>query len=160
MKECRKCGETKPMLAFYAHRSTKDRRANYCMDCQRAATREWNAQHAEQVRARNKAYAESNGKTASRGHRKYWLKMYGLTPETYDALLEQQGGVCAICQMPERYIDARTGNPRRLAVDHDHQTNKVRGLLCGRCNRSIGQFADDHERLARASDYLRRAAEM
>lgn len=158
-KECRKCGVTKPLLAFYAHRSTKDGRNTHCSECQRAQARAWNAANRERIKARNAAYAAANPDRRKRDHRQWWLKMYGLNQESYAALLAEQGGACAICELPERVIDARTGEPRRLSVDHCHTTGRVRGLLCGRCNRSIGQFADDHERLMRASEYLRRAAE-
>jgi hypothetical protein len=160
-KTCTKCHQTKPVLSFYAHRGTKDRVSTYCKDCQKAASRAWTAAHAEHVRARNAAYNADPANRAKkpRANRQWWLKQYGIDVEQYEAMLADQGGVCAICLLPERYVDARTGNPRRLSVDHDHQTGRVRGLLCGRCNRSVGQFADDHERLARAAAYLRRAAE-
>lgn len=160
VKMCTKCGQTKPRITFYLNRNTKDGRATYCADCQRAATRAWNAANADRVRQRNAEARAANKATRPGDHRRYWLGLYGLTEEQYDALVEKQGGVCAICLMPERYVDARTGMPRRLAVDHDHETGRVRGLLCGRCNRSIGQFADDHERLTRAAEYLKRAAVM
>jgi hypothetical protein len=154
-KVCRKCGQTKPLLDFYAHRTTKDGRANYCRTCQTAATAAWQKANAEQTRTQ-RAARKAEGKTP-RDHRQWWLRLYRLTPETYARLLEQQGGACAICLHPERYIDKRTGEPRRLAVDHDHATGGVRGLLCGRCNRGIGQFGDDPDALARATDYLRQA---
>ena len=58
---------------------------------------------------------------------------YGLAASAYDVMLAQQGGVCRICKLP-----CSTG--KRLAVDHDHVTGKVRGLLCRRCNRGLGHF--------------------
>ena len=66
-------------------------------------------------------------------------------------MLKAQNGVCAICQQ----------NPkdRRLAVDHDHRTMRVRGLLCNTCNRAIGQMGDDPVRLRRAAEYLGEVAE-
>ena len=53
----------------------------------------------------------------------------GVTVEDYDRLLAAQGGGCAICGNPPK--------TRRLDVDHDHRTGKVRGLLCHRCNRAL-----------------------
>ena len=75
-------------------------------------------------------------------------KVYGITIEAYNLLLEWQGGVCYICRKPSRV--------RRLSVDHDHNTGKVRGLLCRRCNREIlGYFANDQiDVFQRAIDYL------
>lgn len=70
---------------------------------------------------------------------------YGLTPKDYNALLASQGGVCAIC---------RRRPAHRLCVDHDHQTGKVRGLLCACCNGGVGQFRDDPTLLRLAADYL------
>jgi hypothetical protein len=158
VKTCTKCGETKPKLSFYLHRGTADGRSTYCAECQKAQTRAWNAANREKIAARNAAWAAANPDRKKRDHRQYWLKLYGLDQAAYAAMLADQGGVCAICRLPEQYIDPRTGEPRRLAVDHCHETGKVRGLLCGRCNRSIGQFANDHERLTRAAEYLKKAA--
>jgi len=71
---------------------------------------------------------------------------YGLKLFEYQELLHKQHGVCAICQKGQ--------GDRRLAVDHEHVTGKVRGLLCSRCNRSIGAFEDNQTLLLRAAAYL------
>lgn len=83
-------------------------------------------------------------------HGKYVERTYNITAEQYWKLYEAQGGRCAICRRA-------TGKTRRLAVDHDHKTNEIRGLLCKTCNRyGIGIFArDDAEVLDRAAEYLR-----
>ena len=62
-------------------------------------------------------------------------------------MLENQNGVCAIC-----LNSCNSG--MRLAVDHCHETGKVRQLLCRRCNQSIGKFNDDPILLQKAVDYL------
>jgi hypothetical protein len=72
---------------------------------------------------------------------------YGLTPEDYAKRLDDQGGRCAVCNGIEQ-----TG--RALAIDHDHATGEVRGLLCGRCNTALGLLGDDPTRLASALEYL------
>lgn len=75
------------------------------------------------------------------------LLVYGLTWDEYDLLLACQEGRCAICG----------GTPRRyaLAVDHDHRTGEIRGLLCSRCNHKLlGSANDDPVRLRKAADYL------
>jgi len=72
---------------------------------------------------------------------------YGISPETYAAVLKAQGGRCAICRNVPRSI--------RLAVDHDHKTGEVRGLLCKRCNHDLlGGGHDDVIMLFRAIEYL------
>jgi hypothetical protein len=86
---------------------------------------------------------------------------YGLDAATHEALLALQGGACAICQKAR-------GVRRALAVDHDHELARqhdhdedkgcqqcVRGLLCKRCNRLLGEFRDDPESFDRAAAYLR-----
>jgi hypothetical protein len=77
-------------------------------------------------------------------------KNFGITISEYDAMLSRQKGVCAICEKPNRYKDGR-----RLAVDHDHATGKVRGLLCGRCNKGIGLLQESIPTIERAIVYLR-----
>ena len=73
---------------------------------------------------------------------------YGITESDYRAIYEAQGGTCFICQRA-------TGKTKRLAVDHNHKTGEVRGLLCGPCNRGvIGHLRDDTDALRRAITYL------
>ena len=56
--------------------------------------------------------------------------------EVYNALLVAQCGTCALCSKPEMVI--QNGKVKRLALDHDHETGRVRGLLCTQCNRRLG----------------------
>lgn len=70
-----------------------------------------------------------------RAHERYVIKTYGLAPGEYAAMLAAQDGRCAIC--------TRIPRNRRLAVDHDHFTGKVRGLLCYLCNKYLGQWEGD-----------------
>ena len=76
---------------------------------------------------------------------------YGLTSDNYAKLLEHQNGLCAICGLPE------SNKGRRLAIDHDHSTGVIRGLLCGACNKMIGLAYENPETLEAASDYIKRA---
>lgn len=79
--------------------------------------------------------------------RRRLLRQYGLTLQSYAALMFMQGGRCAIC---------RTDRPggKGWAIDHDHTTGAVRGLLCTQCNLGLGQFRDEPEILAAAIGYL------
>lgn|SRR3972149_5037998 len=76
-------------------------------------------------------------------------RSYGITLETYDVLLESQGGVCRVCY-------GVNPDGEMLSVDHDHATRHVRGLLCHRCNIGIGAFRDNPEFLKRATTYVRK----
>ena len=103
--------------------------------------------------ARTRAWAEANPDEWERHRRKSYLKQkYGITPERYDDMLAAQGGVCAVCGTPPE-------DPRgyRMHVDHCHDTGRVRGILCGSCNRGMGNFGDDIARLEAAIRYLQTA---
>ncbi|MCK9571543.1 endonuclease VII domain-containing protein [Candidatus Pacearchaeota archaeon] len=87
------------------------------------------------------------------------LRKYGISPQEYGDILKLQGGGCAICGAEQskdkcKRSKSKTGT-RRLHVDHDHKTGRVRGILCASCNIAIGKFGDDPELLYRASLYLR-----
>lgn len=79
--------------------------------------------------------------------RRSMLKRFGLTEADYERMLEDQGERCAICRRPP-------SSKRRLAVDHDHKTHEVRGLLCGRCNVALGLFNDSIGTIEQALAYL------
>jgi len=72
---------------------------------------------------------------------------FGITLDEYNAILDSQNGVCAIC-------NNKCVSGRNLAVDHDHETDEVRGLLCSKCNTAIGLMDDDSSKMARAIGYL------
>lgn len=102
----------------------------------RAYQREW----ARQWRKNNPEAALLNDRRVN------LMRNYGMTIEDFDALLEAQGGRCAIC-------GTDTPNGRNWHVDHNHDTGKVRGILCSSCNLGIG-FLSTPERLAQATQYL------
>jgi len=81
------------------------------------------------------------------------LRKHGLTPEDYLKMYHDQEALCAICHKPEKRL--RGGVLTALAVDHDHKTGKVRGLLCIRCNTGIAMFDDNPKLLKKAITYLR-----
>jgi len=88
----------------------------------------------------------SNSKVSKFNHN--LIKNYNIDASMYNKLLTEQNNVCAICKRC-------CVSGRRLAVDHDHKTGKVRGLLCGRCNTGLGNFTDSIEFLEEAIKYLK-----
>ncbi len=86
-----------------------------------------------------------------RTERARFPRMYGITLEDFQKMLESQGGVCAICGELETDI-----RKHKLSLDHCHVTGKVRGILCNRCNKLLGHAQDSPEILMRAAGYLRR----
>lgn len=105
---------------------------------------------------RKNAYYRDWYKNSPKSRDRLYQKQYGIGIADYDAMLADQGGVCAICRRAETSIVRRGVNEdtRRLAVDHDHTTGEVRGLLCADCNRAIGLFCDDAATAFRAGAYL------
>lgn len=82
---------------------------------------------------------------------------YGMTLDDYQRMLDAQQGLCAICYERETVKGGRAGGVRPLAIDHDHQTNRVRGLLCQRCNVALGHIRDNvlilHSMIAYLGDH-------
>lgn len=100
----------------------------------------------------NKAEYERNKATYLVNDRKRRLAKYGMTVEDYDTLLEAQGGHCAICHKEQ---NQKSGQPMRLAVDHNHKTGVVRGLLCYYCNRYVvGRRLDNDFYAQRLAQYI------
>lgn len=86
--------------------------------------------------------------------RNYSLRAeHGIGLEDYNTMFMKQGGLCFICENPET-SNSRWGKVLTLAVDHDHKTGKIRGLLCRRCNQVLGKFEDDIKLFKKAISYL------
>ncbi len=114
-------------------------------------TEEWKLNASK--RMKNNKFAYKNGLTGNVTRRKeigrkHQLKRYGLTLEEYDVILAKQSHKCKICEIDETKLRIK------LAVDHDHKTGKVRGLLCDKCNRGIGLLNEDIGTMSKAIIYL------
>jgi hypothetical protein len=80
---------------------------------------------------------------------------YGISKEDYLGLVEQQDNKCAICGNEETAPNTwKKDKPRRLAIDHCHETGIIRGLLCYRCNTTLGKVEDNPELLRNMAAYL------
>lgn len=110
------------------------------------------------IAARAKARREADpAKYDHRARERLVNRLYRISLEERDALEAAQGGTCAICEKAET-TTSKAGRVRRLAIDHCHTSGRVRGLLCGSCNRALGLFGDDPGLLDKAAKYLLRAA--
>jgi hypothetical protein len=81
-------------------------------------------------------------------------KEFGITLHQFELMVKEQNNLCFLCDKPETAIDARTGRVKDLAVDHCHNTLKVRRLLCWVCNTGIGKLLHSPKLLRKAADYL------
>lgn len=131
-KRCPSCKETKSKDLFYKSKTSTDGCQSYCKVC---------------ANFRATSYARENkDKIPTTG---YSLKRrYGITSEDYSRMLEEQNYKCAIC-----FID-KCQSGRNFAVDHNHDTGKIRGLLCSACNMGLGNFKDSPELIKKAINYL------
>jgi hypothetical protein len=100
-------------------------------------------------------YAANREKYLAKMKANNLLKRYGLTADDYEQLLAAQDGKCAICGMTSGWRHRQSGERKKLAVDHCHETGRVRGLLCDRCNTAIGKLNHDPALLQKAIEYLR-----
>ena len=82
------------------------------------------------------------------GRKKNLAALYGITLEEYNVKLVAQNGMCAVCGGPE------TTKNHNLAVDHDHTTGAIRGLLCHHCNIALGHLKDDPARVQALLRYI------
>lgn len=106
----------------------------------------------EKYRAASRRYYRKNIEKRRDYERKRACAKYGLTVEQFDLMLEQQGGNCAICGTTFAFL--KGDQNLRPRIDHCHETGTVRGLLCNKCNRALGLFADDEDILQNALKYI------
>lgn len=148
--------ETKTCSACHAKKSLDSFRPQrrVCIECRRDQHREYARANKDRRSVINKVWREANAERLKEYDRNRSLQKYGLTNADYSSMLEEQNHVCAVCKRPNDQLDPRTQKHRALAVDHDHKTGRVRGLLCCRCNPAIGFAEDDPTRLLMLYEYL------
>lgn len=148
-KTCGVCGEAKDVGDFHRNAAKPDGLCYDCKDCRREKVKRYQDANPDAVReSRAKFIRSQKGKAASR--RRHLKKTYGITEDERDAIFAAQGHRCAICQGTE--------GGRFWAVDHDHATGAVRGILCWHCNVALGHFRDSTTALRSAIDYLELSA--
>ena len=111
-----------------------------------------------------RSYCKPCGRTRSAQFRNAkgadWMKDYmlrkdfGITLEQFQAMWDEQSGLCAVCNVPMERGTVKDTRGQTCCVDHDHDTGSVRGLLCFNCNTGLGKFGDDADLLLRAARYL------
>jgi hypothetical protein len=139
MKKCSTCKEEKPVFSFGKHNIRPDGLRISCKECESKRSKE----------LRKKALESDYIGTRLKERAGNLKRMFGMSLEDYEQRATKQNNVCAICQK-----QCKSG--KRLAVDHNHKTGKIRDLLCGNCNGGLGKFQDDPELLEKAAEYLRK----
>jgi Autographiviridae endonuclease VII len=142
LRRCSKCLQDKDPSEFW-------KGASRCKPCRKADYQDYRAANHERLLAYSKAYRQGHREQFSVWHRNYRVRTtYGLTVAEYRDLCERQDNRCGIC----RRDFAELG--RRPSVDHDHDTGRVRGLLCDNCNRGLGFFKENPRFLDAAKEWL------
>ena len=135
----------KPSTEFYKRSKSKDGLQSSCKECEKLKKREKKVWQKPKAKATFKKWRDKNKDKLE----SYWLKRsYGVTLEEKNKLLEEQGYCCAnqSCRAP---IEGKSAH-----LDHCHETGKVRGVLCQRCNMGLGMFGDNISKLAGMIEYL------
>lgn len=148
VKQCSKCGDNRLLSEFPRGEKYKGGRRGVCKLCAKETYKAYyhrNPKVRTVIIAKSTAYREANAEKDKISQRRFYLKKtYGITLEQYDVMFEAQNGNCAICGLPE--IN------KRLSVDHNHTTNKVRGLLCQQCNFAVGSY--ESMDIGKVEDYI------
>lgn len=172
MKRCSRCKRVQIREAFASNRAMRDGLQAYCRECQAEHYKQKQEAKGRMVRVkvpvpsghkrcprcgeirphsqweRNKTSSDGWASycrdcRAQRNRASYFKRHYGITEDERDAMIEAQGGSCLLCRIaPAEH------------VDHDHQTGKVRGVLCFSCNAALGQFKDRPDVMRRAAAYV------
>jgi hypothetical protein len=164
MKQCTKCKVEKSLDSFPPNKRTKDQKCSWCRSCHSEKTRLYRLNNIDKVKESNRLSAqrpdqkekararEERNKEQRQLQSRYRTiqRKYGLTKKEYEALEAQQDYKCKICK-----TQAEDNNHGYLYVDHCHNSNQVRALLCQKCNSMLGYSRDRIDLLEKAIDYLK-----
>jgi hypothetical protein len=155
-----------PKGDFFKNKHTVDGLYYDCKACRKSYLLDYHGSKEAQLEFQRaavaKSYQKHKAKRQAEGRAQYWKdpvksaritrkrnlrKLYGLSQELYDSMLSAQGGCCALCgtQEPGGRSD------KHFHIDHDHQTGRIRGLLCHACNIGLGWYEDFAQRIDQVS---------
>ncbi len=148
MKTCRNptCSQNNPqsLSNFAGNRKGRGGLYSYCKICKNAIARKQYLN--PEIREKRRLMTVV---------RRYWPHLSPQQALTeYNKLKTAQNNLCLICKEPSSEKDPQSGRLRELNIDHCHKIGKVRGLLCGLCNRGIGQFRESSDLCFKAFQYL------
>lgn len=138
--------EQKERNRLYAQQYRKDHPEKIKRD-----NKQYRETHLEKMKKYDKQYREKyREKYWDKNKNRHLKRQHNITIEDYNKLFDQQKGRCGICRKHQSTLS------RALCVDHDHKTNRIRGLLCDKCNRAIGIFHDNIGELMASVKYLKK----
>lgn len=147
-KKCSKCKKLKLLTDFHVQTAMPDGHRSACKECNQKYSKIYYKKNRKSQLLKTKKYRQKNKDIHYKNvkNAKY-KRQFGITLEDYYKISELQNHRCAICGKEE--------NGKQLAVDHCHETGKVRGLLCSNCNLGLGKLGDSIESVGKALAYLK-----
>lgn len=128
------------MLPDCNHKNSK-KTNNYCPSCNAV----WRYNNDPKYRTSSLSYNHNRSQESQ--WKRYLKYKYNSTVEEIDKLRQYQDNQCALCKKDFALI-------KKSTTDHDHKTNMIRGILCSKCNTSLGGFSDSVEMLQKAIEYI------
>lgn len=145
MKLCKHCNQMKSIENFYGDGSKETR----CKSCVSVIRKAKYAENPQRIINRVAKYRNENPEKI----RDTKLRQaYGVGTEYFNDKLKEQGGVCDICKRVVKTI--WRGKEVRMALDHEHETNRPRGVLCIKCNRALGLLEENKSSVSNMIDYI------
>lgn len=135
LKRCYKCGVDKSLDEFVANRNREDGLQAWCKECMRLYRQKYNLENRDELRLNNKQWRDANPDKVRASNLRV---KYGIKPEDVSDR-------CQVCS-----------STKKICVDHDHITGKIRGYLCHACNRALGCVKDNPDTLIELARYLKK----
>ena len=155
MRKCNKCGNEYPeTYEYFRYNKSRDGSKKWLSRRCRKCDSEYTSKYCKDTQRHKLPHVKAHYKRYREGHKreiryKYYERVFGITKEEFKAMVKMQKNGCAICEEPLKSNDKHSFN-----IDHCHDTGKVRGILCGKCNRGIGHFNNSEQLLKAAARYL------
>lgn len=158
-KRCSKCEKDKPLSAFY-RRTRANSYHSACKECERAMAKDWYERNRDKAKNKYKEWRKNNldavkqyrADNRQKHYRQEVVRKYGVDSDWLDQQIAKQGNTCACCNREFTWGNKQT-TPH---VDHCHETQVVRGILCNRCNSVLGLCNDNDTLLLSLAEYLRK----